>query len=119
MPYKITFTKNTNISSISLTYYSFNSSSQTTVTAAGTYYGKASSAYSWTATAATEYNISSGSGSGTLSSAITIAPTASRKTFTITFALGGSNYGSWSKSSITAQYNDIISRSGDTVTVYK
>ena len=78
MPYKITLTKNTNIASISLKYYSFNSSSQTTVTTAGTYYGKASSAYSWTATAGDYYfvNSSNASGSGTMNGAKTISPTA-------------------------------------------
>lgn len=78
MPYKITLTKNTNIASISLTYYSFNSSSQTTVTAAGTYYGKVNSAYSWTATAGDYYfvNSSNARGSGIMNGAKTISPTA-------------------------------------------
>lgn len=78
MPYKIVLTKNTNIASISLTYYPFNSSTQTTVTTANTYYGKANSAYSWTATAGDYYfvNSSNASGSGTMNEAKTISPTA-------------------------------------------
>ena len=120
MPYKITLTKNNNVSSISLVFYPFNDHAQTEVTAAGTYYGKANTPYSWTATAATEYNISSGSGSGTLSSAVTIAPTASRKTFSITFAKTGTSDSAWNSSTaITAEYGDYIQRSGSTVTVYK
>lgn len=88
-PYLITLNKNDNVSSISLTYYD-NSNTQQTVTSAGSYYGKWSTAYSWTATPATGYNISSGSGSGTLTGNITISPTASLKTFTITVNLSGS-----------------------------
>lgn len=125
MPYKITLTKNTNVSSISLIYYPFNGSTQTEVTTAGIYYGKASSPYSWTATAATGYNISSGSGSGTLSGAITIAPTASRKTFTITFGKDAHPDSVWKNSSgtavtsVTAYYGDWIQRSDNVVTIYK
>lgn len=43
--------------------------------------------------------------------------TRTERSYTVTFAKGGSSYGSWSKSSITAPYSASVSRSGDTVTV--
>ena len=115
--YKITLTKNSNISAISLTYVDLDGTSQT-VTAAGTYYAKPSSSYSWTATAATGYSTTT-SGSGTMNGDKTVSPTASRISFTVSFAKGGSNYGSWSSTSVTAYYGDYIQRSGNTITIYK
>ena len=38
------------------------------------------------------------------------------KSYTITFSLGGDNYGSWGNDSKTAYHGDVISRSGNTVT---
>lgn len=119
MPYKITLTKNANVASISLTYTKVGASSRTTVRTAGTYYAEALSYFNWSATAATGYVLDHSSGQSWIVNECTIAPIASRQTFTITFALGGSNYGSWSTASIAVEYGDTISRSGNTVTIKK
>lgn len=119
MPYKITLTKNANVASISLTYTKVGASSRTTVRTAGTYYAEALSYFNWSATAVTGYVLDHSSGQSWIVNECTIAPIASRQTFTITFALGGSNYGSWSTASIAVEYGDTISRSGNTVTIKK
>ena len=57
----------------------------------------------------------------TVTSDITIQyeSTRSLQSKKITFALGGSQYGSWGSSSKNAYYGDTISRSGNTVTCYE
>lgn len=49
----------------------------------------------------------------------TINITAHLKSYTITFALGGSQYGSWGSATKTAYYGDVLSRNGNTVTCYQ
>lgn len=124
-PYSITLTKNTNVSSISLTYVN-NSGTSTTVTSGGTYYGKKGSSYSWSASAATGYDISSGSGSGTLNGNISISPTASAKAYTLSMSTIGSSYGTnlvMRGSSIlsngsTVYYGDVLSITQELNTSY-
>lgn len=110
----ITVTVNSNVSSISVTYYNTSGVQTTTqFTSSGSVTAQQGRAYSWTATANSNYTMSSSSGSGTLTSNTTISPTASPNSYTITFALGGSNYGSWGSSSKTAYYGDRLTRSGN------
>ena len=66
------------------------------------------------------YTYGSYSGTGTFEygdSATTISCSRTRRSYTLTFTDG--DYGSWSSSSVTIYYGDIISRSGNKVYVYK
>lgn len=67
------------------------------------------------------YGTPSGTGTftynGTKARTTTLSSTRSRKEFTITFS--GPNYGTWDYATRTAQYGDIISKSGTVVTCYK
>ena len=74
-------------------------------------------------TASTGYNAScnyTSTGSYTVTSNVdgvsVSGASASLQSFTITFALGGSNYGSWGSATKTAYYGDTLSISGNTVT---
>ena len=112
----ITFTKNSNIASITITYYNTSGTQVTTTyTNSATITAQQGTAYSWSVATNTGYTASQSSGSGTLTSNITISPTASLTAYTITFAKGGSNYGSWGSSTKTAYYGDRLTRSGNSV----
>lgn len=79
----ISITKNTNIASISITYYNSSGTQVTeSVTSSTTKTAQQGRLYSWTATASTGYNANPASGNGTVgTTTITISPTASRKAF--------------------------------------
>lgn len=114
--------KNSNISSISVTYTDIDGTSQTK-TAAGTYYAKPGTTYSWSATAANNYDISgtrsgSSSGSGTLSEdkIYEVSPTAVKYyIFTLTNSGGTACSTSISASPSLASGGHI--HKGETITV--
>ena len=117
----------TGVSSVFLS----DSSSATTGSPSGTAFNIGSTVYAY-ATLSTGYNPDSGwtliSGSTYRIGSKTVnvdttqndfgTANGSLKSFTITFALGGSNYGSWGSATKTAYYGDKITRSGNTVTCY-
>lgn len=85
--------------------------------AASTGYDKPSTYYGSMTLNDTNFTISSKTSSGTATYKGSDIADCSRKSFTITFTDG--TYGSWSKASITAYYGDTISRSSNTINIYK
>lgn len=78
--YPLSITFNSNVASISVTM----NGTTTRYTSSTVVNVNSGTAVSWTATAATGYNLSASSGSFTMTTASSIAPTASIKTFAIT-----------------------------------
>lgn len=81
--YPLTITLNTNVTSISVTI----DGTTTKYTSSAVVNVKQGASVSWTAAVATGYNLSSSGGSFTMTTASSISPTASIKTFTVTVTL--------------------------------
>lgn len=77
--YTLTITLNEGVQSITVTY----SSTTKTFTSSGTLSIPSGVTFTWTATAKSGYALSQSSGSGTMTAAKSIAPTASRTTYTV------------------------------------
>ena len=117
----VTITINSNVSSIDLVYYNSNGvQTTTTFSNSGSVIAQQGRWCLWNAYGDEGYTLSeNGGGTTELTGDMTINPTATRNSYTITFAKGGSNYGSWGSTTKTAYYGDILARSGNTITCYK